>query len=386
MRRHPVPPLDAEASASDDGFTLVETLVALCIVTVALFALTASLTAYLHHQAIDKSRTTAVRLMTTSLENARRLPASTIATLSGSYPSTDPTGKYTTSTVIQHCSLTDSASACTAPSSAANEDVRVRITVSWLDGTKSRSVSTYTSIADDSTGTYSPTGSGTLSTLVGGTAQSATAVTVSTFTASPTTTTVSAAGVPAAGVALTMTTVGLTGSTTSIPVTWTDDNGSHQWSLTGGPNTWNATVPAASIKKVVTSGTSPLTFAATVPGTSALPTATVTLRPAVSFTSCSVSPNPIVLTVLTRKTAFAETLTCTVTGLASTDSVTVTYPSQATTATKTLTSATGTTWSVTLPAATFMANGLALTEAFTFTATRASDGLTATSVLTAVLA
>ena len=103
------------------------------------------------------------------------------------------------------------------------------------------------------------------------------------------------------------------------------------------------------------------------------------------FTSCSVVANPIVLQLLNRKTALAETLSCNVNGLAATDSVSVSYTSGTGTATKTLTSSDGASWSVVLPIGTLMASS-GLSESFTFTATRASDSLSATSVVTAVLA
>jgi prepilin-type N-terminal cleavage/methylation domain-containing protein len=382
--------LDEQQPVPDDaGFTLVETMVAIVLVTIAIFALSAELTAYLHHQANERARTTAVRLMTSSLENARRLPAEQLAAIPAGTavgpPVADGGRDFTTTEVVQRCSVTDADDQCTTPASADVVDTRVRITVSWQDGGETRSVSTYASVADDSSTTYSPSGSGSLATLVGGAGQTATGVSVSAFTASPTTATVSAAGVPTSAVTLSLTTVGLTDATSSIPVTWTDDAGSHQWSLTGGPSSWTATIPASSIRKAVTSGTASLAFAATVPGTTSLSTASVTLTPAVGLSSCSVTPNPIVLTLLTRKTSLPETLTCTTRGLSASDSVTVSYPSGSGNASKALTSSDGTTWTATLSSGTSMA-GSGLTETFTFTATRASDGLAATGTATAVLA
>jgi type II secretory pathway pseudopilin PulG len=372
----------------EGGFTLVETMVAIVLVTIAIFAMTAELTAYLHHQANERARTTAVRLMTTSLEKARGLTPTALAALPQNptiAPYTDNGRTYHQTEVISRCSVSDPAGTCTPTSATAPDlDTRVRITVSWADGDQTRSVSTYTSVADDSNGTYAPSGSGSLSSLVGGTGQGASGVSVSSFTATPSTATVTSAGLPSSPITLTLTTVGLNSSTGSIPVTWTDDGGSHQVSLTGGPNSWTATIPAASITKVVASGTSTLTFAATVPGTSAITTAVATLRPGVSITSCSVLPNPVVLTLITRKTTLAETLSCTTSGLAATDTVSASYTSGASTATKALTSSNGTSWTATLPIGTSMASS-GLSQAFTFTATRASDGLTATSVVTVVL-
>jgi prepilin-type N-terminal cleavage/methylation domain-containing protein len=374
----------------DAGFTLVETMVAIVLVTIAMFALMAELTAYVHHQANERRRTTAVRYLTTTLEKARGLTASDLAlvpTGSISVPAiTDGGVTYSGTEVVARCLVSDPVGSCT-PTSAndAHLDTRLRVTITWPDGTATRSVSSYTSLADTANTTYSPTGSGTISTLVGGTGQAASGVSVSAFTATPSTSTVTSAGVPTSPITLNLTTVGLNSSTGSIPVTWTDDGGSHQTTLTGGPNSWSVTIPAASISKVVASGTSTLTFAATVPGTSTISTVVTTLRPGVSITSCSVSPNPLVLTLITRKTTLAETLSCTVFGLASSDSVTVAFTSGSSTTTRTLTSSDGASWSVVLPSATSMASS-GLSETFTFTATRASDGLTATNVVTGVLA
>jgi Tfp pilus assembly protein PilV len=380
--------MQGEPLADEAGFTLVETMVAIVLVTIAIFALMAELTAYVHHQANERARTTAVRFLTRTLEIARGLPAATLAQIpAGSItvpPLVDGGITYSGTEVLQRCSVSDPAGTCTPPASSAQLDTRLRVTITWPDGRATRSVSTYTSLADTASSTYTPTGSGSLSTLVGGSSQAASGVSVSTFTATPSSSTVTSAGVPTSPITLNLTTVGLNSSTGSIPVTWTDDGGSHQTTLTGGPSSWAVTIPAASISKVVASGTSTITFAAAVPGTSAISTVVTTLRPGVSITSCSVTPNPIVLTVLTRKTALAETLSCTVFGLAATDSVSVSYASGSSTATKTLTSSNGTSWAVVLPLGTTMASS-GLSETFSFTATRASDSLTATSSVTAVL-
>src|SRR6476659_2359780 len=106
-------------------------MVASVLVTIALFAMTAELVAYLHHQANDKARATAVRLMSTSLEKARGLDAATLASLSGgSAPYVDHGMTFTQTEAIERCLVTDAANACTATGhTAANTDTRVRITV-----------------------------------------------------------------------------------------------------------------------------------------------------------------------------------------------------------------------------------------------------------------
>src|SRR3954469_16488747 len=109
-------------------------MVAIVLVTIAIFAMTAELTAYLHHQANERARTTAVRLMTTSLEKARGLTPTALAALPTNptiAPYSDGGRTYQQTEVISRCSVTDAPGACTTPSSSAVLDTRVRITVSW---------------------------------------------------------------------------------------------------------------------------------------------------------------------------------------------------------------------------------------------------------------
>ena len=374
--------------AADDGFTLVESMVTIVLITVAVFALLGELTAYIRQQANDRARASAVRLMTSSVEGARSLSLNDLTGLVGTttVPVVDHGRHYTTSTTVQHCSLTDAVGTCTTPTTSAQDDVRVLVSVSWQDGTKTRTVSTGTTVSDRSEALYRPSGTGTISGLVGGASSSAAVASVSAFGSSPSSVTVNPSGQPTELPTLTLTTVGLTVDTTSIPVTWTDDAGSHQMALTGGPSIWSGAVP--SLTAAVPSGhaSTSVVFAATVPGSQGLVTATTTVVPAADFTACSVSPAPVVLKVLTRRTNAAETLTCTTTGLSGADAVSVSYPSGATTATAALaTSNGGSTWTLVLPANTSLANGVALTEAFSFALTRASDGAYAVRNVTAVL-
>jgi len=378
-----------EQDDSEAGFSLVESLVAIMLVTIAIFALVAELTSYVHHQANEKARTSAVRYLSSSLESARSLSAYSLSQIAAGPVTVQPKTingiTFTTVETLQRCTITDPAGSCNDPgTNTAVLDTRVRITVSWRDGNATRSVSSYTSLADTSNGKYVATGSGTISTLLGGTSPT-NGISVSSFTATPSPMGVTTAGQPTSAVTLTLNTVGLTSSTTAIPVTWTDDNGGHQISLTGGPSAWTGTVAASSITKVVSSGTSTVRFAATVPGTSSLATADLTVKPGVAISSCTVSPAAIVLTPLTRKNALNEVLTCTVSGLAATDSVTAAYTSGTSTATKSMTSSNGTTWTYTIPSGTNLANA-GLVETFTFTATRASDSWSATASASAAMA
>src|SRR5206468_3344777 len=84
------------------------------------------------------------------------------------------------------------------------------------------------------------------SSLLGGSSTSGTTITLGNLTVSPTTVAATSTNNPASAVTVTMTAVGLT-STTSIPLTWTDDTGSHQLNITSSGNTtWSVSVPASS--------------------------------------------------------------------------------------------------------------------------------------------
>lgn len=376
-------------ASADAGFSLAESLVALVMITVAVLGMAAELTRYIEQQGRQKARLTAVRLVGSSIESARRVPYDQLVGAQGAVvaPGNVVNGvSYTTTTRVQSCTLGEPLATCTTPLDAASTDLRVRVTVGWTDRTGAHAVTSATSVADTRTVVQRPASSGTLGTLVGGRSSGSGTATVSSFTVSPSTVPVSSSGQPVASVTLSLAAVGVPAGTATVPVTWTDDSGSHQVSLTGGPLTWSLSLPAASITKAVANGTGQVEFAATVPGTTALPTVTLTVQPQVALTACSTSPAVVTLNPLTRRTTAPVVLSCTAGGLAATDTVRVSYASGATTATGALTSTNGTAWSLTLPAGTAMASGVAPTETFTFSAMRASDSAFATRSVSAVLA
>jgi hypothetical protein len=127
-----------------------------------------------------------------------------------------------------------------------------------------------------------------------------------------------------------------------------------------------------------------------VPGSQAVPSKTLTIVGAPTFSTCSVQVvglglNTITLVPLTRKSLLAVPMTCTTTNLSSTDSVKATYASGTGTQTVNMTSTDGTTWTVTLPAGSTMVSS-GLSESITFTLKRTSDNATATKSITATLA
>jgi hypothetical protein len=361
-------------------------MIGLFIVTVGVLALLTELVTYIQGQVHDKHQATAMRLATTALEDARHLPYNSLASLAGS-TTTTPRSGYTQITSVQICSASDAEAACTSPGSGAST-ARVSVTITWQDGTAQRQFALTSAVSDTSTRTDSSAGSGTLSGLTGGSSSGGTSVVLGNLTFSPSTVTVDSSGTPLNNVVVSFTATGLSTSTT-LPLTWTDDTGSHQATMTSsGATTWSVTVPSSSITKAVPSSSSQahVTFAATVPG-GGVATNQLTVVPRPAFTgSCTVLPNPIVFQVLTKKTAFAEALTCTTTGLSASDTVGVSYPTgTTTTATGTLSSSDGgTTWRLTLPVGTTLKG--APSETFTFSCTRVSDGLAGTPQSVTVLA
>ena len=150
-------------------------------------------------------------------------------------------------------------------------------------------------------------------------------------------------------------------------------------------------IPKASITKTVSTSGGTVSFKATVPGSQAVPTASLTIVGQPSFGTCSVSVaglglNTISLNPITRKSLLSSTVTCTATNLSSTDSVKVTFQSggAGTNSTVSLASTNGTTWTATLAAGTQLAS-TGTSEAFNFSLKRNSDNATATTAITVAL-
>jgi prepilin-type N-terminal cleavage/methylation domain-containing protein len=386
---------NAGETAYDDGFTVIEMLVALVIVSVGLLALLDGIISAVHSQREKVQRAAAARVASTAIESARQISWNTLLANvpSPGVPSRTTLSKtmsktsYTYTTTTMQCSTTDNPATCTAPASSGTQAVRVSVNVVWTVGGKQHSLAAGTTITNASSSSVNASGSGTIAGLLGGTT-SGTSVTLGTLTVTPSSLAATAANNPASAVTVSMTAVGLS-STTSIPLTWTDDTGSHQLALTSsGGGTWSVSVPASSVTKAPASGstTATVAFTATAPTGNGIQTANLTLVTQPSFTSCSVSPNPLTLQLLsTTKLANAETLTCTVKALSSSDHVRVSYATPTSTQTSDLTTTDGgTTWKLVLAAGTQVHSGLSTT--FTFTATRQSDNASASTSVTCLQA
>ena len=367
---------------SDEGMSLVEVVVAMAIVTVGLLGMLTEIVTYFHQQTTQRAHAIALRLATTTLEDARRLATSSLT--AGTYnapPLVKGNVTYTTTTTVQLCAPTIQTS-CTTPSSGGPSIARVNVSVGWTDGNGAHHIALSTADANTATGTLPGSSTGLLS----NSGASGTSVTASALGLSPSSVSVDSNGNPLSDITVSASITGLSASAT-VPITWSDDNGAHQVSMTNvGGSTWSVTVSKSAIKHAMSSGSSTVAFAATVPGLQVFPSASLTVTPQAAFVgSCTVSASPIVLTPLTRKTSLAELLSCTTAGLATSDSVQATYATGTTTATVALSSANGSTWTATLPAGTSMVNSGG-SESITFRLTRTSDSSTSTQSLSVALA
>jgi hypothetical protein len=321
-----------------------------------------------------------------SLESARSMSYSSLTGQAGTATTATPVNGRTYQTIrtVEVCSPTDSPNTCTTPAAGAVSTVHATVRVNWSFAGKDHTIEIARSISDKSAMTVS-TATNPLGSCGGG----GTTLVLGSLSLSPAAVTVSSAGQPSSAVTVSLTETGLSNAS-CVPLTWSDDNGAHQVTMTGGSGTFSVTIPATSIKKVVPSSGGSIPFTATVPGSQAVPSKSLTITGAPEFSgNCSVSVaglglNIISLFPLTRNSLLPAGLTCTTVGLTKTDSVVATYQSGTGTKTATLTSTNGTTWTATIPAGTAMKSSGA-SEGFSFKLTRASDGATATQTLTATL-
>src|SRR4051794_33313349 len=140
--------------------TLVETVAALLIVSVALLGLLDELVTYVHQQMAQRAHATAMRIATTALEDARRLPLATLS--SASYPTATQSRNgvaYTTTTAVQTCAAATQAS-CVTPTSTDPSVARVAVTVSWSDTHGAHHLSLSTADADTGRGNLPGTSTG----------------------------------------------------------------------------------------------------------------------------------------------------------------------------------------------------------------------------------
>ncbi len=379
----------ANPGCADTGLSLIEVIAAIALISIGLFALLGELAANIRQQSLEKSQATALHIANGALEATRSQAYSSLVSAAGTSSKTvTMNGRdFTETRSLSVCSPTDSPNTCTPPSSGAVSTVHAVVDVTWDFQGEQRTVRIARSLVDNGTlsvsSTTNPLGScgGSGTTLVSGH-----------LSLSPSSVTVDTAGQPSSSVTVTLTETGLSNAT-CVPLTWSDDNGSHQVSLTGdsGSGSFQAAIPKTSIKKVVSTSGGTLAFTATVPGSQAIPSVSLAIVGAPAFSgNCSVSVaglalNAISLVPLTRNTLLPATLSCATVNLSRTDTVVATYQSGTTTKTATLTSSNGTSWTATIPSGTGMVK-TGSSESITFQLTRAGDSSTASQSLTATLA
>lgn len=367
---------------SDAGMTLVEVVVAMAIVVTGLLALLGEFTTYLHQQRSQRAHAYALRVATSALEDARRLPLSSLPAGATTMPPQTHDGvSYTTTTQVDTCDPSVQTS-CQAPAANGPSVARVGVSVSWSDATGPHHLDLSTADADTQSSSVSGSNSGLTNNTTGTTGS----VSLASFSVTPNPVGIDASAHPTSDITLRLVVSGLA-SSTSISATWTDDTGNHHATLTNSSgNTWTTVVQKSQITRTASVTSSSVTFTATVPGLSTLPTATLTVLPQATLSNCHVTPSPIVLVTLTRRTSLPEVLSCSATGISASDGVTAGYASGTGTSTASMSSNDGgSTWTVTLPAGTTMVDS-GSTESFTFTLTRGSDGYTTSTGLSAALA
>src|SRR5436305_8141778 len=79
----------AQRRTSDEGMSLVEVVVAMGIVTVGLLGLLTEIVTYFHQQTNQRAHAVALRLATTTLEDARRLTPSSLTPGTFTAPAAD---------------------------------------------------------------------------------------------------------------------------------------------------------------------------------------------------------------------------------------------------------------------------------------------------------
>jgi prepilin-type N-terminal cleavage/methylation domain-containing protein len=383
---YPVRESRAQIGQRDGGMTLIEIVVALAIVGLGVLALLGELAAYIKQQGLEKSQATALHIADGALESARSMNYTSLVDHAGTTSSVTPVHgvTYIATKTFRVCSPTDNPNTCTPPNGAIST-VHADITVRWSFAGKAHTIHIAQSVSDSGALTVSSSKN-----PLGSCGGNGTTLVIGHLSLSPSSVTVSGGGTPSSAVTATLTQTGLSNAS-CVPLTWSDDNGPHQVSMTGSGSTYSVTIPASSITKTVATGGGSIPFSATVPGSQAVPSESLTVIGAPAFTgSCKIQVaglglNIITLTPLTRNTLLPAGLSCTTTNLSKNDTVVATYQSGTTTKNLSLTSTDGSSWSATLPSGSAMVK-TGLSEGFTFTLTRAGDGATASQNATATLA
>ncbi|MBW3557684.1 MAG: prepilin-type N-terminal cleavage/methylation domain-containing protein [Actinobacteria bacterium] len=134
--------------AGDDGFTLVELLVAVFLFGVVLVALTGAFIAAVGAVGDQRLRTSATRVATDKLETLRGMPFDQLSSQTGQTIATTPEGRaFTVDTTVT------AIDAGTGAPAVGGEVRQVTVTVSWTSRGTARNVSYTTAVAPEDPGT-----------------------------------------------------------------------------------------------------------------------------------------------------------------------------------------------------------------------------------------
>ena len=134
--------------AADDGFTLVELLVAVFLFGIVMVALTGTFIAGVRAVGDQRLRTSATRVATDRLETLRGMPFEALDAQPGQITTTTPDGRsFTVDTTVT------AIDAGTGVPAVGGEVREITVTVSWTSGSTTRNVSYTTAVAPDDPGT-----------------------------------------------------------------------------------------------------------------------------------------------------------------------------------------------------------------------------------------
>lgn len=291
---------EAAGGRPDEGFTLVEMLVALFIVSSSLLALLAGFLASASSLRSQEARASAVRVGMQQNDKLRTIAYSAVTASTQSVPLNGRT--YTVVTTVTEV---DSRPGMTVPGDTVK---RVSTVVSWTLGGQTRSVTLATAIAPPATGTTGTTTS----------PSSPAAASITAMSINPDTVGVDANGRPTEVLNVRL---AITNYSGTARIGWTDDTGPHEVlaSSTDGVN-WRFAIPTDQVTKRVSAGsTVDLDFRATLSSGTSASAAVQLVGPAPATVTplsitCSVSPNAVSVNG-SGKNQVAVANSCTVGGI-----------------------------------------------------------------------
>lgn len=274
QRVSPPRPHRAGGVAGDDGFTLVELLVAVFLFGVVMVALTGTFIAGVRSVGDQRLRTSATRVATDHLERLRALPFAALDGQTGRTTTTTPEGRaFTVDTTV---TSVDAGTGAPAVGGAVRQ---ITVTVTWTSGATVRDVSYTTAVAPDDSGTV------------------AAAQAIGTVTMFPSPSTTDASGRPMQDIDVTVPLRGFPAETL-VHLSWTNADGTagaRTLSSTTGLN-WRGTVAKEQVLAAIgAGGRGEVRFDVSAGSLTAVYTLSVSVAAASSpiITTATIDRNPI---------------------------------------------------------------------------------------------